>query len=282
MFNNIKYFIISISLLTSAWTAEFTSPSAAIEIADESAEKSVSLASVEEIVEEVSSPKYATQDTVFERVITLGSDCAAKKQVNEFFAPQNNFNNTKKGHADLFDWMIMRDYDLLAEALSNNLTDFFEKGDFAIEPHITNTKYKMDWIHIFHEANAQLGWVSIVSGDRSVFFDGEFPNIKQKMNYLRDKFIDAKNKKTLYIISEKYSFPNKETLCHLRNSLILIRQGNKDFAILFVTKKQRFSSFENILVRESTKIMPCGWDGGDNLRWREILNEFKFTPDIWA
>ena len=292
MFSCMKYLMASLSLLTFGWAAELTPVGSAEELIDGHGNSAgfISAAAIAEISPEVaeraSSTEYATLDTVFERIITLGSDCLPKGQINKFFVPERKFNDTKKGHGDLFDWMLMENYNLLAEALENNLTDFFEREDLSITTfYPVSTKYEMHWLHMFHEANERAGWISRMPHDKKSqvdFLDQEFPKVKEKMNYLRDKFISAKDKKTLYVIHEKKNLIERETLSHLRDSLKSIRQENKDFAILFVTTRERFSSFDNILVRESTKVMPGGWDHGDPVRWREILDEFKFTPDIWA
>ena len=61
---------------------------------------------------------YANLDTVFERVIGLGRNCLTKAQINLFFnGAGKRWHETKSGKADLFDWMVIPDYDLFAQAL---------------------------------------------------------------------------------------------------------------------------------------------------------------------
>ena len=95
------------------------------------------------------------------------------------------------------------------------------------------------------------------------------------------RFINAKSKKTLYVISYSPILPH-ETLINIRNALIDIRDGDTQFALLFVSENQGQENFENIIMREASNVN-SGWEvKPDPVRWGEILSEFKFTPDIWA
>jgi len=246
------------------------------------------LSTPNKILEQSVCSEYANLDTVFERVITLGDDCATKKQINEYFSPHIHWRNTKTGHSDLFDWMIINDYNLLADALSLHLIDFFERQDFVDGKDnrwkmLINKKYNMCWNHLFDKEYEGYWVVDQLGNLLEEGIDMVFPMIKEKINHLKNKFIQAKEKNTLYVLNEKYSSVTKETLYHLRDSLVCIREGNRDFSILFVTKEKSFDDFENIFVRESVKTITTWgpWDGGDNERWRTILGELKFTSEIW-
>lgn len=226
---------------------------------------------------------YAKSDIVFERVITLGQNCIPKGHVNAFFNPsQIDSRKTKKGQADLFDWMTIDDYDLFAKTALNKLDDFFEQQDFKIVHTwcelLVNKKYNMGWWHLFHSEFEGLNEdFTNVTEEK---LNKVFPLIKGKINYLKEKFISAKDKKTLYIISTAGSGPCKSTITNIRNALTVARDNNKEFAILFVPQVQTYTSFENIIVRESKQFLQL-WHGGNQIRWNEILSEFKFSPAIW-
>ncbi|MBA4249103.1 MAG: hypothetical protein C0432_00055 [Candidatus Puniceispirillum sp.] len=230
--------------------------------------------------------EYATMDTVFERIIGLGSDCVTKGQINLYFCPTEDWKATKKGHADLLDWLIIKDYSLLADAFLNNLTDFFEHEDFQPEivcgwKTLINTRYDMHWNHLFNSEHEGY-WVKNIEGEFSKeSIDLIFPEIRRKIDYLKDKFLQAKDKLTLYVIHDKYYKFSKDVLLKLCSSITNLRSGNKNFALLLVMKKKTIDNFQNIFIFESNKVAP-GWDGGDSARWKEILDQFKFTLDIWA
>jgi len=283
--------------MTCIWAAELT-PAAgeAAEIVDEQVNVagSISTAAVidmapDEIVEGACRTEYASLDTVFERVIGLGHICTTKGQINNYFSPGAPLMKTKKGHADLFDWLFIYDYNLLANALSNKLVDIFEKDDFIKTARIENKavfnkRYNMQWNHLFdnrigaYSAHNTSNWNQYVSLE---YFHDHFDETRSKIDHLREKFISAKNQKTLYIISHPQTGPTFETLVRVRDSLTTIRQGDKQFAILFVPNSQTYEGAENIIVREAIKLKD-GWNGANPARWHEILSEFKFTPDIWT
>lgn len=241
-----------------------------------------------EIPKEITSHAYATQDTIFERVITLGHICTTKSQVNVYFNPGPDSRQTKKGHGDLFDWMFIYDYGRLADALSSNLEDIFERNDFIKTRFIENKavfnqKYNMQWNHLFdkrmcaYSEHSTRNWNEYVSLE---YFHEHFEEVKSKIEYLRERFISAKTQKTLYIISHPQNGPNLETLIQVRDALTHIREGNRNFCLLFVPNIQTYDGAENIIIRPAKKLRE-GWDGGNPARWREILGEFHFIPNIW-
>ena len=177
--------------------------------------------------------------------------------------------------------MIIDDYNHLSAALSNNLEDFFEKKDFEIIPNKTlkNKKYSMGWNHLFDGLGGedQQKLEGILNEEK---LDTLFPLIKNKINYLKDKFISAKQNKTLYVIDRPHKGTDLENLIKVRDALTTIRNGDKQFALLFVPNVQTYEGTENIIIREA-KDLKSMWDGGGHTRWKEILDEFKFTPTIW-
>ena len=70
-------------------------------------------------------------------------------------------------------------------------------------------------------------------------------------------------------------------LKEVRDALTVIREGDRRFMLLFLPQEQKFDGVENIIVREA-KNLKLGWDGGDSARWKEILDTFSFSADIWT
>ena len=292
MFSCMKCLMASLSLLTFGWAAELAPVGSAEEIIDGHASSAgfISAAAIAEISPEVaeraSSTEYATLDTVFERVIGLGRNCLTKGQINLFFNPQNSQFQTKSGKADLFDWMEIFDYDLFLKALSNKFENFFKKEDFAINGsshyELRDLKHGIRWVHILEKYLESTPKEHKCDPEYllSVFYEN-FDQEKAKIDYLVPRFINAKSKKTLYVISYSPILPH-ETLINIRNALIDIRDGDTQFALLFVSENQGQENFENIIMREASNVN-SGWEvKPDPVRWGEILSEFKFTPDIWA
>ncbi len=96
------------------------------------------------------------KDLIFEDCVGIGATCYTRMQINMFFNPGNlSYYKTKKGHSNLFDWLIIKDYDKFADALDNNLEDFFNIEDMEISDnvshlgHVYNKKYDMNWKHLF-------------------------------------------------------------------------------------------------------------------------------------
>lgn len=233
-------------------------------------------------VSEIEAGGYATLETVFDRIIPLGQRCPNKMELNLLFNPQErDYNKTKRGHADLFDWSAILNYDLFVLALSNNLTDFFEKEDFIQEitqgkKIIVNTKYEMRWSHLFDKFDIHWTEFSLDT------FKENFDSIKEKIDYLRKKFIEAKTVSALYTIVHEAEGLDEPMLRKLRDSLLLVREGNKNFMILAISKIAMSESFENIIVRCASKFK-LRRKGGDNTpRWNEIFRQFNFSEDIWS
>lgn len=283
--------IVLIVLNASAWASEIS------EIVAGNAEKEAKplvtplvtadtiLAVTKVVTPNVDTCGYANLGTVFERVIGLGHWCLTKGQINKYFAPELHLMKTKKGHADLFDWMYMHDYSKLAIALEHRLEDFFERKDLYTQAEkgkdVYNRTYNMTWNHLFDHnlgtCDNSEGKIGTLTEEK---LDLLLPAIKIKINYLKDKFIAAKRYKTLYIISHPRTGPDLATLIKVRDSLTIIRDGDKNFCLLFLTPVKTYEGKENIIVHEA-KNLSREWHGADTQRWKQILDEFKFTSDIW-
>jgi hypothetical protein len=172
----------------------------------------------------------------------------------------------------------------------NKLDDFFEKSDFSLITHSWrgvdyispyNQKYKMLWNHLFDAPSTDY-WTPSQGGKlNQEKWEHAFPFLKNKTEYLKNKFISAKTKKTLYVISDNRVF-DFETIVNIRNSLTNIREGNKEFVLLFVSKTNDFVDFENIVIRKDENLWP--WEDifrKSFFNWEKILKEFKFSSDIW-
>ena len=90
--------------------------------------------------------------------------------------------STKKGHADIFDWLYIHDYSLFAKSLEHKLEDFFERKDFftlkgKATKTIFNTQYCMEWNHLFNSSDCPK--VQDLTEDE---LDLAFPSLKEKIN----------------------------------------------------------------------------------------------------
>jgi hypothetical protein len=138
----------------------------------------------------------------------------------------------------------------------------------------------MCWNHLFDGCfDKESTKIDFLSEEK---LDTAWPSIRRKIDYLKDKFIAAKNSRTLYVISNighNVSMDNA-TLIQVRDALTVIRQGDRQFCVLYVYDKLACESTENIIVRNAQNLRP-GWDGADPVRWKEIFDEFHFADSIW-
>jgi hypothetical protein len=207
--------------------------------------------------------KYTINNEI-ERIISLGNWCSTKANINLFMDPDCHWNKTQVGKADLFDWMCMGDYKYLINALNNNLKDIFSKEDLIFLENvytplgqpvlvnaIYNSKYKMIWPHLFDNIpNFKL--------DLNIINSETLDETINKIKYLTDKFIKAKDYNTLYIITyDDHEYvpeiirplkPTINTVILLRDALTKIRDNDTDFILLFLSNNQPFKIFENIIL----------------------------------
>ncbi len=81
----------------------------------------------------------------------------------------------------------------------------------------------------------------------------------------------------MYVITHPESSLNKDLIIKLRNSLNTIRDGDKNFCILYIPREQ---IFENVIVREMNDLWYTTVHINLNI-FSKIMNEFKFSSDIW-
>lgn len=201
-----------------------------------------------------------------ERIISLGNWCSTKANINLLFNNNGNWKDTMQGKADIFDWMCMGDYNYLIKALDNDLKDIFNKDDLVILDNVITTdgqpvlvnaiynlKYKMIWPHLFDNISG----FSIGSNINLIHELETMQQIYSKFEYLSNKFISAKDKNTLYVITYDDHIhipelirpikPSKETIISLRDTLTKIRNNDTNFILLFMAKNESFHIYQNIL-----------------------------------
>jgi len=244
---------------------------------------SISLPEEHSIADHV--PHYATKETTFERVISIGKNCLTKAQINLYFDPRHLEWPTKSGKSDIFDWAAIPNYQLLTSALTHRLEGFYEREDFYMIANniygLTNKRNGVRWVHTLKKYEDQIPKDKIDDGEflLSVFHE-HFEEEYSKAMKLKDRFLRAEHKKTLYIISHAPGI-SLEQLLQLRDALLIARNQNKQFAILYVSKNQGTADFENIFMREAKNVSEDTKLTLDPDCWRAIFSEFNFTDDIW-
>ncbi len=225
--------------------------------------------------------KHQRRLSNIEDVVSIGDSCGVKPQINRYFNPTGKTNETKSGHGHFFDWTGILNYNKLCVAFQTKLSDIFNIEDLRTEliqpgyPHIFNDKYGIRWRHLFDRIK---GFPD--KNFKKEDFARYYPDFKAKINYLTQKFISLKNKKTLYILSNVHNQICNEGLKEIRDALSLCRNGNQDFSLLVITDTPGVSSFENIFVRKANHLFQ-NWNGGNPQQWKAILDQFSFIPSIW-
>lgn len=221
------------------------------------------------------------QTQPYERFIGLGMNCMTRWQINIHLPKRFGLHPESFGGGQVFDWMLIHDYNKLAEAFENDLNDLLERDDLESMPcwdawYVRNTKYNMTWNHLFTPGPPNTLCNTL---------DLEYPDRKQKIDHLVDKFKNLKEYRTLYIVAYPFIGPNGYgwgsdepdfyTILNLRNAIAKIR-GNDNFSLLYCPVIQSFEEYENIYVRTIEFIPPGAWMGNAKT-WDAILSEFPFT-----
>jgi hypothetical protein len=219
----------------------------------------------------------------YERFVSLGNCCATRTQINHHLSHRFGLDSSAFGGGQLFDWIVIHDYNKFASALENNLMDFFEKRDLLLVPRVDihypsvmNLKYWITWNHLFTRRS-----------DASIDFniiEKEFHLKKVKINYLSQKFKALKNYRTLYILAYPFADnllvetiePDRDTIIRLRNALLHLR-GNANFTLLFCPLVKRFENFENVLIIPIINPPGVAPNVGDYNYWNQMLNYFPFS-----
>jgi hypothetical protein len=229
----------------------------------------------------------AKEETPYERFIGLGNCCVTRYQINYHLSKRFGKDSREFGGGQLFDWLVIHDYNKLAEAIENNLADLFERSDLILTSDwvtncdywtVQNMKYKMTWNHLFSRPGNGL-----VTDD---LIDVEYDSRKHKIEYLAEKFKSLREYRTLYIIAHpchgmgffNTKKPNKSTLIRLRNALEKMR-GNRNFSILFCSLNAKNKRFENIYMRAIVNPQNNLFWEGDYDCWNGMLSQFPFNPN---
>jgi hypothetical protein len=226
-----------------------------------------------------------TEDAPYERFISLGNCCVTRNQINNHLSQRFALDERAFGGGQLFDWLVIHDYNKLAEAIENKLIDLFDRNDLLLGPSwagdaypcVKNVRYLMTWNHLFTRQGNSIS---------PHIIDLEYDIKKNQIDYLSKKFNELKNYRTLYIVA--YPFigngilntlePDLKTLIRLRNALKKYRQ-NSNFTLLFCPLNKKFENSKNIVVQEITNPPDLPEYTGDFNCWDMLLSQFPFTTN---
>lgn len=219
----------------------------------------------------------------FERVIGLGSFCSVKYHINMYFTSGQSGNITRKGFSDLFDWLFIHDYNMLAYAFQNNFEDLFNPNDIYVFENthtIVNRKYTMSWNHIYN--THLLHRIIPITYDQLI---EDLSLIKTKLEHNIKKMFNANMKKVLYIIDSTYTTINNEILNKLYISILKYRNNN-NFKILLLYVDEKFpeiiNNFDNSENGYIFRKIPYTSNYTDfHNKWTEIFNEFSFDKSLF-
>lgn len=137
-------------------------------------------------------------NNTFTEIVPIGSCCILKYHVRSYCQKNSLIENENF----LFDWMVVLNYTLFAEALKNNFTDAFQKdsltvtrGSYANKDLIFlyNAKYKFEFVHALNGIKPfRLTQTS---------FEENYPLLEKKYEYLSQKTFQAfqSEKRTIYV-----------------------------------------------------------------------------------
>jgi hypothetical protein len=227
----------------------------------------------------------------YERVISLGHNCIVRNQLNLFFKSFEDEGKRILRGGQLFDWLMIHDLKLMTDCINRKFVDIFDKVDLSIEDApwckdyktVRNHKYKMTWNHLYDHENVALYPSKVSEGtpllDEEIFSQ-TYTAKREKIQCLSEKFKDAKNQKTLYILAYTGADTTVEAsfdeVKNLRDSLINIRDGDMNFTLLYVPLLKRFEGTENIIVEESPYTGEHWW-WGNSENWTRILSDFLYN-----
>lgn len=181
----------------------------------------------------------------FQSIVTLGSNCLAKQSVNFFLTQNEHLNVTSVNHS--LDWVVIRNYTALGEAIRNNFDDLVGRDIFSVGPHfadsrrmvLINDKYDVYFSHAFdgydryvshHRQN------TLLNEDR---LKAHYHLIDKKLQYLTQKSRETMttSDKTLYVVYNGSLKPKTDALrhedfLHLLNSIK--NQRNDNFLLLVI------------------------------------------------
>lgn len=214
----------------------------------------------------------------FERFVGLGYRCRTKMHINchlntRFFGLYSRYFDSKEfGGGQLFDWVVINDYNKLIEAIENDLIDLFEFEDLIVQNNykVYNTKYMIHWSHLFtrNQDNS-------LSDD---IIELEYDIRKQRIDYLSTKFKNLRQFRTLYIFSILDGKFVIDTLILQRLYTALKNfRGNDNFAILYCPIKKEFEDFSSIYVREVPFPATSIPSEEELAYWNEMLSEFPYS-----
>lgn len=150
-----------------------------------------------------------------------------------WFLKDKQTRNLQNGNY-IFDWMIIKNYTLLSEAVRNNLTGVFDQESLEVRPDgLYNPKYDMLNIHVYdHMANFKLTPES---------FKETYSSINEKYVYLTNKTLSAfqNSRKTLYIAYVLSSHHEQSDFINVLDSIKAQRADTNFLLLVLVTRNSR-------------------------------------------
>jgi hypothetical protein len=214
----------------------------------------------------------------FDRVITLGDSCIAKKQVGFYFTMEKSYT----GGAYLFDWTLILSLPIFCKAIENNFSGIGE--NFSVKdrypgshPTITdgiNIAYphiipKKEWKHT----------------EQDLLLLTQDP-LDKKISYLKEKTIKAMHDRsiyTLFIFSIKQCGGTLEEVMVLYETLLKLR--GKTFVLICTTENPLPDHIPSLSYDGFFQIhqMPNSGEWEEWIKkplpqWKELLDKFTFNP----
>ena len=139
----------------------------------------------------------------------------------------------------------------------------------------------MIWPHAFDHNP-----LNLAQDMNSIFNSTQYIDFKSKTDYLRNKFISAKNEHTLYFIRclpnilqpdhLRTQPPDFNTAVKIRDAINNIRQQNRDYILLVVIPNSPFIVHENIIICSTQDPPGCDFIALSP-SMQTILSTFRFV-----
>lgn len=222
----------------------------------------------------------------FEQVVTIGDCCLTKMRVLSFLRDKNS---KIENPNHLFDWMLIKNYSSLGEALKNDFNDSFNYESLNVVrfgiPIVFNSKYNFIFSHVYdHLSDTEKQKVS------NETFKIYFNLIKDKFEHLtrnsQKSFIN--NHKTTLYLAYSPAITNELQL-DIANFLKAIKsKRNSNFVLLVLGRGKdneliyEFDKLidENLIFHNITLDHNEQWNSENTVKeWNQILNEFLFKEN---
>lgn len=231
----------------------------------------------------------------FEQIVSLGCSCLPKQRVLSFLSSSYILKNLSSCN-HLFDWMVVSNYTLFAEAIKNNLSDVFGKDYLTVKPDtwenrgavLHNEKYRFQFNHAFdgHRQVSHYNYYNMLNQDS---FKRYYHLIDEKFAHLiqNSRLAFSGLKRTLYIAyaSSNHSGLNargitQEDFIKFHKAL---KDSRKDENFLLLVLVSRETSLNNnydydLLINQNLCFhlidfyLPSQWDSDKSVKqWNDIF-----------